>query len=284
MWLSKHRGSESGDLRLSGDYNSNKSRWHWYVFKPASIEQIESELQESVHRFVERREKKLVGKGLDERLRQIEKDQAALHALDEQRRVAESEREYKEREAANAQAIKAIDAVEKRPSKYVYLAPRIGHFIFEGKTEKRCDDLRALGFKASMGYLSPSRFIIWIDGDPNMTELKRTAERFLLKIYESEKPRASAKASASEQIWDAEHERWLPPEWYEMDHTSIRHIRKALELDRPRGGDPIHLKPLSQAWSPFNTVGCTPRVTTYTDADAFDAYRKASKEAADFGY
>lgn len=257
MWLSKYRGIESGDLRLSGDYDSHKNRWIWTVFRPASIEQIESELAESAQRYVEAREKKLVGKGLDRRLKQLEKDNAKLESLAEERRASESDKAYKElakAEAANVEAQQVIDAAEKRPRKYVYLAPTAGHFIFEDKTDKRCDDLRALGFKASVGYLSPSRFVIWIDGNPDMKELKRVAERFLIKINETEKSPASAKASGSEQVWDAEHQRWLPADWNQLDHTSIRLIRRALAGGEPeRAGPAIRSTPfLRFDWKIFD--------------------------------
>ena len=136
-----------------------------------------------------------------------------------------------------------------------------------------------------MGYLSPSRFVIWIDGDPDMKELKRVAMRFLMTIFESEQPRPTKKAHESELIWDGDRQQWLPADWFQRDHTSIALIRKALELDRPHNlRDPIRLKPLAEVWSPFCTRGCTPRMISHANADAFDAYMQASKAAADFGF
>ena len=64
----------------------------------------------------------------------------------------------------------------------------------------------------------------------------------------------------------------------------MKFVRAALELDRPHGSGAIHLKPLSQAWSPWNTPGCTPRMTHYTERDVFEAYKQACREAADHGY
>lgn len=149
MWLAKHRGSESGDLRLSGDYNSNKSRWHWYVLKVASIEQIESELAESAQRFVEARENKLAGKGLDRRLKQLEKDQVALDALDEQRRAAESDRKYKERVkflAPNSPTPKQI----KQAKCYVLVPRGTSRFSREASANLYEQKVRQLGYTADV--------------------------------------------------------------------------------------------------------------------------------------
>ena len=236
LYLRKHIDTQCAGYRLAGSYDSNVKRWDWYIFKPASIEEIESELEESVQRFVTAREQKLAGKGLAQRLKQSEKDLRALELLQENRRASESKRLYKKREAANVQAIKAIDAAEKQPArKHIYLAPARGHFLFEDKTEKCCNDLRGLGFEASMGYLSASRFIVWIDGDPDLKELKRVAERFLVKINETENTPAKSKPKNSkEEIWDAEHQRWLPGDWNSIDHTSIRLLRQAFVEDHVR--------------------------------------------------
>lgn len=277
LYLRKHIETEHGGYRLSGTYDSNQHRWNWYVFKISSVEQIESEPNISVQPFIDARKKKLAGAGLEKQLKQLEKDTIEL---DKQRHADKSDK-------PNAEAQQAMEKAEeeKAARKHIYLAPASGFFVFEHRTMKRCRELCKLGFIASMGYLSSSRFVIWIDGSPDMKELKRVATRFLMTIFESEQPRATKKARESEQIWDAQHERWLPANWDEIDHTSIRLIRKALELDRPHDlRDPIRLKPIAEVWSPFRTVGCTPRMVSHANADAFDAYRAASREAANFGY
>ena len=283
LYLRRHIETEHDGYRLSGTYDSNWHRWNWYVFKVSSVEEIEAEPNVSMQPFIDARKKKLAGAGLEKQLKQLEKNAVEL---DQQRHADKSEK-------SNAEAQQAIDDAEKEEAeeeaevarKHIYLAPACGHFVFEGRTEKRVRDLCKLGFKSSMGYLSPSRFVIWIDGDPDMKELKRVAMRFLMTIFESEQPRPTKKAHESELIWDGDRQQWLPADWFQRDHTSIALIRKALELDRPHNlRDPIRLKPLAEVWSPFCTRGCTPRMISHANADAFDAYMQASKAAADFGF
>ena len=261
MWLSKHRGIESGELRLSGDYDSHKNHWIWTVFRPATSKEIEIELEEFGLRLLDQRNEKMVGKNLDQRLKQYEKDRDEIETLDEQRRAAESNRKYKElakAKSANVEAIQTIDKAEKHPRKSIFLAPATGFFMFEQKTEKRCSDLQALGFRASMGYLSPSRFVIFIDGDPDMKELKRVALRFMVKVYESVKTPAKTKADSSETelVWNQQMQTWLPKPTAAMPLGYIpesKFLARAFVEDHERAGAAIVSHPfLKFSWEVFN--------------------------------
>lgn len=258
MWLSKHRGIESGELRLSGDYDTHKNRWIWTVFRPASSKEIEIELEEFGLRLLDQRNEKMVGKNLDQQLKQIEQDDAKLDQLDDQRRADASDKEYQKREAANKEAIQVIDKVEKRPHKNVFLAPATtGFFLFEAKTEKRCRDLQALGFRASMGYLSPERFVIFIDGEPDMKELKRVALRFMLKVYESVSTPAKTKLDSveTELIWSSRMQTWLPKPTTAMPlgyNPDLKFLRRAFVEDHERAGPAIRSNPyLVFPWNVF---------------------------------
>lgn len=177
-----------------------------------------------------------------------------------------------------------------KPRTLIYLSPpNADWFTHQRTAQKIVDNLCAAHFDASIDW-GPGGEMCAVriqKSDVNaVKEYCRTHRMEYHRVREITQASKQAKCQ-SEQVWDQRLQTWLPKPSASMPlgyAPEAKFIRRALELDRHRGADPIHLTPVSQAWSPFNTVGCTPRVTTYTDADAFDAYRKASKEAADFGY
>lgn len=171
------------------------------------------------------------------------------------------------------------------PRTLIYLSlPNADWFSHQKTAQKIVDNLCAAHFDASIDYGPGGEMCAVRIQRSDVDAVKEYCRTHRMEYHRVREITEPPKQAKPENVWDERRQQWLPEDWNQTDHTSIRLIRKALELDRPRGGDPIRLKHMSQAWSPFNTVGCTPRVTTYTDADAFDAYRKASKEAADFGY
>ena len=256
MWLAKHCGSESDDLRLSGDYDSNKNRWIWCVFRPASIEQIESEFQESAQRFIERREEKLVGKGLDQRLKQLEKDKAKLESLAEERRAYESDSKYKEcestksTEAANAEAQQVIDAAAK-PSqlKAILLTPmRARRFMHRPSVEGCARKVRDAGFKCDViDYQQGYAVRVF---NIELAEARKLANRLLFGVHEIASP-LKARPGESEKVWCMHTQRWVDRVDNGLRYVpEAKFIRRALSLDR-QGSGAIKLKPLAR-WSPFD--------------------------------
>ena len=189
----------------------------------------------------------------------------------------------KRREIKREQRHKTLTASNQ---KIVYLSPpNTDWFTHQRTAQHIVDNFRAANFDASKDYGPGGEMCAVRIQRSDIDAVKEYCKTHRMEFHRVREITEAPKQAKPENVWDERRQQWLPEDWNRTDHTSIRLIRKALELDRPHGlRDPIRLKPLAEIWSPFRTIGCTSRMVSHANPDAFDAYMKASKAAANFGY
>ena len=135
----------------------------------------------------------------------------------------------KRREAEREQRHKRLTPPNQE---IVYLTPpNADWFTHERTAQRLVDNLRAAHFDASIdsgpgGELCAVR--IQRSSVDDIKEYCRTHRMEFHRVREICPSQMKAKPSQSEQVWDQRMQPWLPADWNQRDHTSIRLIRRAL--------------------------------------------------------